>query len=50
MVLYICETFHENISSSFQLTEQTPVYDRVAMFNVQRAISPKVEKTVSYGS
>ena len=42
MVLYICEKFHNNILNGFQLTEQHEYMAEVAMFNVQRAITPKV--------
>ena len=46
LVLYICMKFPENISNSFQLTEQARVHDRNGyhMFNIQMAITPKVGK------
>ena len=40
MVLYICETFHENISNSFHLTERTQLHGTKGY--VQRAITSKV--------
>ena len=42
MVLYIYEKFDNNISNSFQLTDEYMV--EMAMLNVQRAIIPKVDK------
>ena len=44
MVLYICKKFRHYISNCFQLTEQTRVYGRNAMFTVQRPITIKVSK------
>ena len=45
IVLYIYVKFPENISNSFQLTERTRYYMvEMAMFNVKRAITPKVDK------
>ena len=35
IVLYIYVMFRENISNSFQLTEQTQVHGRMAMFKGQ---------------
>ena len=49
-VLYIFERFHENISNDFQLTSSRHEYMvEMAMFNVQRAITPKVDNQ-NYGS
>ena len=44
MVLYICEKFHHNSSNGFQPTEWILYMIEMAMFNVQRAIAPKVGK------
>ena len=45
MMLCICVRFHENISNGIQLTELTLVHGgNGTMFNVQRAITPKVVK------
>ena len=45
IVLYIYVKFPENISNSFQLTERTRYYMvEMAMFNIKRAITPKVDK------
>ena len=41
-MLYICERFHENILNGFQLTEYMV---EMAIFNVQRTITPKVDKS-----
>ena len=45
MVFYICEKFQNNISNAFQLTERTQVQVEMAMFNVQKVITPKVGKS-----
>ena len=44
IVLYNCVKFREIISNGFQLTERACVHGRNAMFNVQRAITPKIGK------
>ena len=44
MKFYICLRFHENISNGFQLTERTRVHCKMAIFNVQRAITPNKSK------
>ena len=46
---YIYVRFHENISNGFQLTERHEHVVDMAMFNVQRVITPKVANR-SYGS
>ena len=42
MVRYICMQFQENISNSFQVTERTHILQKSLIFNVRRAITPKV--------
>ena len=44
MVLNICVKFHENISNGFYVTKRTRVCDKIAIFNVQSAITPKEGK------
>ena len=44
MVLYICEKFHNNSSNGFNLQSGHKCMVEMAMFNVQRAITPKVGK------
>ena len=44
MMLYIYVRFHENISNGFQLRSGHEYMVEKAMFNVQRAITPKVGK------
>ena len=45
MVLYIYEKFHNNISKGFNLQSEHEYLVEMAMFNVQRAITPKVGKS-----
>ena len=42
MVLYISDKFHQNIWNGFQLTDRHEYMLEMAMFNIQRAIIPKV--------
>ena len=44
MVLYICEKFHNNISNVFNLQSGHAYIVEMAIFNVQRAATPKVGK------
>ena len=46
MVVYICENFHNNtcIWNCFNLQSRHEYILEMAMFNVQRAITPKVGK------
>ena len=41
MVISTCIKFQGNISNSFQVTEQTHITE-ITIFNVQRAITPKI--------
>ena len=45
-MLYICEKFHNNISKVFNLQSGHKYMAEMAIFNVQRAITPKVCKPV----
>ena len=47
MVLYICEKFHQSFGTVFNLQSGHKYIVEMAMFNVQRAITPKVGKTVT---
>ena len=49
MVLYICERLNENIFKRFSLHSGHEYMVEMAMFNVQRAITSKVDNQ-SYGS
>ena len=42
MVLYICVRFHENILNGFNFHSGHKYMVEMAMFNVQRAITPKL--------
>ena len=42
MVIYICIKFQESISNSFQVPEWMTYIKEITIFNVQRAITPKV--------
>ena len=44
IMLYNCVMFRDNIFNGFQLTEQNEYMVEMAIFNVQRAITPKVGK------
>ena len=48
-MLYICVWFHENISNGFNLQSGHEYIVEMDMFNVQRAITLKVDNQ-SYGS
>ena len=44
-MLNICGKFHENISNGFGVTERKEYVVEMAIFNVQRAITPKTSNT-----
>ena len=47
-MLNICGKFHENISNGFDVTERKEYVVEMAIFNIQRAITPK-NAIQSYG-
>ena len=45
MMLYICVKLHENITNGIRVMERNEYMVEMAMFNVRRVITPKVDKS-----